>query len=287
MKTLENLRELAYRAHSGTSFSPEKRSESIVNDYSEEIDNDVIKITAQGANSEQIERYVNGYKSKLTTYLHSQSNVMSTMITGPANFPVESNRKKSNWADNHYTHFREWRKKVLNAYDRYEKKAKIEEQGGEIEVQKKRLESLLINHELMKEGNKKIKDAKKMYNIDEYLTNTFNIQPHMIDWTMKFGFGLTNSNATIKRVQERIKELEKKEANATKGNKITEFEGGKVILNYEIDRLQIQHDTKPEQSIINELKSAGFKWSPFYKVWQRQLTNNALYITRNILKIAC
>ena len=33
MKTLEHLREQAYRAHSNVSFSPEKRAESIVNDY--------------------------------------------------------------------------------------------------------------------------------------------------------------------------------------------------------------------------------------------------------------
>ena len=95
---------------------------------------------------------------------------------------------------------------------------------------------------------------------------------------MKFGFGLQNNNANMKRVEERIKILQaKSEQAATVGSQEIPFEGGKVILNYEIDRLQIQHYTKPEQSVIQQMKSNGFRWSPFNKAWQRQITNEAKY----------
>ena len=68
-------------------------------------------------------------------------------------------------------------------------------------------------------------------------------------------------------------------------NKEFAFDGGMVIYNYEIDRIQIKHDSKPEQIIIDTLKSRGFRWSPHYKVWQRQLTDNAAIITGRILNL--
>ncbi len=285
MKTLESLRELAYRSHSGTSFSPERRAATVVNDYSAEVDEDIVKIKSQGASDEQVARYLAGYTDKLKAYLHSHSNVMSTMITGPANFPVERNRKRSNWADNHYNHFREWRTKVLKAYDRYEKRAEIAEGGGELGMARKKLESLEANRELEKEANKKIKKAlKDMVNIDDYLLG-LGVQPHMIEHTMRWGFGSCNTNANIRNAKKRIEELEAKAARADKANKEIPFDGGKVIVNYEIDRVQIQHDAKPEPAVITTLKSSGFKWSPFYKVWQRQLTGNAIYATEYLLKI--
>lgn len=285
MKTLENLRQLAYRSHSGTSFSPEKRAESVVNDYSAEVDSDIVKIKSQGASDEQVARYLAGYTDKLKSYLHSHSNVMSSMITGPANFPVARNQKRSNWADNHYNHFREWRTKVLNAYERYARKTAIAEGGGELGMARKKLESLEANRELEKEANKKIKQAlKDMVNIDDYLLG-LGVQPHMLEYTMKWGFGSCNTNANIRNTKKRIEELEAKAAKATNENKEIAFEGGKVLFNYEIDRIQIQHDAKPEPAVISNLKSNGFKWSPFYKAWQRQLTGNAIWATENLLKI--
>ena len=107
----------------------------------------------------------------------------------------------------------------------------------------------------------------------------------MIDWTMKFGFGLQNNNANMKRVEERIKELEAKEQNRqNEPEKEFSFNGGKVIMNYEADRIQIMHDTKPSQDVITLMKRNAFKWSPFNKAWQRQLTANAIYVTKHLLK---
>lgn len=41
---LQKHYELAKRAHYGTSFSPEKRADGIVRDYSAELENDLISI---------------------------------------------------------------------------------------------------------------------------------------------------------------------------------------------------------------------------------------------------
>jgi len=102
---------------------------------------------------------------------------------------------------------------------------------------------------------------------------------------MSWGFGLTNNNANMKRVEGRIKELEAKEVMRNdKPQTEFNFEGGKIVINYEADRIQIKHDSKPDSSIIAKLKSNGFKWSHNNQAWQRQITQNAMYVTKNLYK---
>lgn len=36
---------------------------------------------------------------------------------------------------------------------------------------------------------------------------------------------------------------------------------------------------------ILTLKSYGFKWSPRYQAWQRQLTQNAVYAVKRVLNL--
>ncbi len=286
MKTLEHLTETARRSFSNLSHDPEGRGDRTITEYSQELDEDIAKIKGQSANEEQIERYKKGYEEKITKWLHSQTSTASSFITGGSNFPVRRQEKLRGWADNHYNNFREWRTKVLNAYDKYERKAKIINAGGELEMARLKLTELEANKELQKEANKKIKQAlKDMVNIDQYLLS-LGVSPHMIEYTMKFGFGSCNTNANIRNAKKRIQELEAKESKKSIGNKEVLFEGGKVIFNYELDRLQIAHNTKPAPEKIAELKSCGFRWSPFNKVWQRQITNNAIYVTQRFLKIS-
>jgi hypothetical protein len=54
----------------------------------------------------------------------------------------------------------------------------------------------------------------------------------------------------------------------------------KVKNNTAENRLQLFFDEKPNQEIITNLKKRGFKWSPRFKAWQRQLTFNALRALR-------
>lgn len=133
----------------------------------------------------------------------------------------------------------------------------------------------------MKQGNKRIKDAKKTgEDITQYLQDTFNIQPHMIEWTLKWGFGLTNNNASIKRVEQRIKELEAKET-ARVENKSAKysFNEGVIFINFEDDRIQIFFSERPTAEQLTEWKNRGlntYNWSPSNKCWQRKITRNAI-----------
>ena len=281
---LQNFKEKAISAHRWTSFSPERRGETMVSEYSAQLAKDVEELKAQNTDSETLAAYEQRYKSLFSAWLNAKSNCISSMITGPARFPIHKAEKANRSEQKHYDIFQQWREKAKKAIVKKTQPEKT--YNSEIERYKQELEGMRKNHELMKAGNIAIKKAHKdKTDISQYLIDNFGIKPHMIEWTMKFGFGLQNNNANMKRVEERIKELEAKEQNRqNEPEKEFSFNGGKVVMNYEADRIQIKHDSRPNQEVITLMKRNGFKWSPTNQAWQRQITGNAIYVTKNLLK---
>lgn len=86
----------------------------------------------------------------------------------------------------------------------------------------------------------------------------------------------------IKAAKERIAKLEALETRPA-ADDIT-FECGRVVENIEQNRIQIIFDGKPSDNIRSILKSNSFRWAPSESAWQRQLTANAKYATRQVLK---
>jgi hypothetical protein len=96
---------------------------------------------------------------------------------------------------------------------------------------------------------------------------------------------LQNLGQNIRNVEQRIEQLEKAKAKPT--SDITDQYNTtvcKVIENTDIMRLQLIFDGKPSEDIRDILKSHAFRWSPSNEAWQRQLTNNAKYETKTLLK---
>ena len=92
---------------------------------------------------------------------------------------------------------------------------------------------------------------------------------------------LSNNNAEIRRVRQRIESL-------TRANEVAyvgwEFDGGHVEANREQGRLQVFFDGKPEADARQQLKEHGFRWAPSVGAWQRLLNDNAYYESD---RIAC
>ena len=63
------------------------------------------------------------------------------------------------------------------------------------------------------------------------------------------------------------------------------FNGGKAILNREINRLQLLFDTKPDEEIRTLLKGRGFKWSRYEQAWQRLYNKNGIYAVRCVVDL--
>ena len=87
-------------------------------------------------------------------------------------------------------------------------------------------------------------------------------------------YTITNNNAEIKRLKNRIAEITRNQEVGFSG---WEFNGGCVEANTGVNRLQVFFDEKPTDQQRALLKANGFKWAPSQDAWQRQLNDNAIY----------
>lgn len=93
---------------------------------------------------------------------------------------------------------------------------------------------------------------------------------------------LSNLSGNIKNVRDRIDYLERQ-------SKIQDSEeninGVLLKINKEENRVQLVFPGIPEETIRSKLKSNGFHWSPYNGCWQRQLSDWAVYIAKDILGV--
>jgi hypothetical protein len=96
-------------------------------------------------------------------------------------------------------------------------------------------------------------------------------------------YSLTNNNANIRRLRERLTELQQKAAHAN--DEPTEETIGLARLeqNYAENRVRLFFPAKPPRDVIQSLKRNGFHWSRANRAWQRQLSHGAVYEGRRIL----
>ena len=94
-------------------------------------------------------------------------------------------------------------------------------------------------------------------------------------------YELTNNLASIKRLEARLEEMRRL---STQADELSgwKFDGGEVVINTEVNRIQILFDEKPDAEMRAELKKEAFKWAPSQGAWQRQYTENALRAARRV-----
>lgn len=102
-------------------------------------------------------------------------------------------------------------------------------------------------------------------------------------WGVGFAqYSLSNNSANIRRMKERLSQLEKTAALKTEE---VEINGVQVIQNVEANRLQLKFPDIPGEAVRKALKkSYGFRWSPSQGVWQRHLNNAGMYAAKCFLK---
>lgn len=242
---ITDLKPIALNAYKGISFSPEKRGlyiyEELLKQY-ETVDNKqkFIQLAAD--------------------WLIAESRCMSPMITGPSNFPVNSNNKKNDSARNKCDKF----------YALLNKKEVISHLPPEDELDKaiKEVDVLIIKQIFMKKANKEFKKGLSELGAPDTGMKRFET------------FELTNNNAKIKARRDKIL-IMKARIQTKETFKIIEFEGGYIDI--ENDRVIIKHEEKPEREIIDKIKARGFRWSRNYGCWCRKHTAQALYDAKEIV----
>jgi Domain of unknown function (DUF3560) len=146
-----------------------------------------------------------------------------------------------------------------------------------------RLNKLKNVQEFMKSANKCIKKKDKTGFLQlSFATEKLWEQVTTPDYVNRVGFAsftLTNNNANIKRIENRIAELKKQETKQAVDKTIN---GVRIYENTEANRLQVIFDGKPADEVREQLKANGFRWSPTEGVWQRHISNHALYSAERI-----
>lgn len=157
-----------------------------------------------------------------------------------------------------------------------------------LEKLRKKLESLQKQQEYMKRANAYYKKHQTMQgfeglgdaaaaHMDSYIQmNYYGYKPFP-------SFRLENNNANIRRIKERIAELEKRDSAAF--GEGWAFPGGSVVMNTAENRIQVLFDEKPDEDTRKDLKSNGFKWAPSKNAWQRQLNENGIRALHRIARI--
>lgn len=304
MEILKLSYDLAYSAYSAISFDPEKRAESTVKDFNESLQEDydtLSKIAVSEPQKEvlniEFERYQQKYKSMFDSYLHAKSRTMSSMITGPANFPVRSNQKKMDSEQRRWEEFSEWQGKAFKAVNRKIYDARTEEQikSDTENSQNKAMEYILkeslsvidcvggksyYSPALLKGGleRKILNFAKNDPDLAVRVVNEINLMCRE-----KFNKDVFTSKHPILSKIEAIKTELTTPPEVKDNETIFEGNGITVINNNEVQRIQILFPGKPSEQIRSLLKSYAFKWAPSQSAWQRQNTPNGMYSTKLLL----
>lgn len=288
---LEELWKCACDAFYSTSFSPEERGAYYIRTYEEELNADIEKMP-----EEERERYISKYKEWVKTLFDKHSRIMSSMITGPARFPTRRNEKMNNYYENAVSEFRAWREKALKAIARRIEDAKPEEQKADEEWT--RLKRSIYSSASTIKG---INDGtERGYNKALFVSSIYGkVETYakrgdviIVEKALAYVRELNKQSSIITERHKffKLAEMAKAvcEAQEVRSNKEdTEilFDGGRVIKNYSEDRVQIVFDTKPQPDVISNLKHNGFRWSPRFSAWQRQLTNNAYYAVTRVIPV--
>ena len=94
-------------------------------------------------------------------------------------------------------------------------------------------------------------------------------------------YEITNNNANIKRIRDRITVLE---SAASREVVDVEYAWGRYVEDPDDNRVRLHFDHRQPQEVVAVLKSRGFKWSPTNSAWQRQLNNSAVYAAKDIIR---
>lgn len=242
--------------------------------------------------AERAYRLAERYSKKMAEYYNKESSIgmmcPSVMISGAGNFPVKKKeRQVAAWQRNHefYDYVQGILGKIENIF--YGKEIIKSDDERAIEKLEEKLEDLKGTQERMKAANKAIRmkdteagdDALREMGYSEEAIK----QLREPDFCGRIGYPsyqLTNNNANIHRVEERLKRLK---AVKEKGSSEQEYETFKVVENTEAMRYQIIFDGKPDAEVRTLLKSNGFKWAPSQGAWQRQITTNGKYALDSVV----
>ncbi len=233
---------------------------------------------------EKIDALLNKYICLLAKNMNKrfsiESRVPSILIAGGDGFSARK-KEKQNLARK--SNFDEWQdiQKLLD-------KIRSIGMGGISADDPQAIEKLQSKLDELEKLQAMMKDINAFYRKNKTLEGCPNITPKIIENIKRYisvedkpypTWVLANNNAEIRRLKKRINDLTQRDETTYAGWK---FNGGKVEMNKQENRLQVFFEEKPDEDTRTILKKNGFHWSPKVKAWQRQLTDKAIYAAKNL-----
>ena len=232
------------------------------------------------------------YAKKLADNFNADSHINlrcpSVLIAGPANFPVRKKEQQVRALEKNNQEYNDIQKYL----DRIRKLGSNDgiirsSDANAVTLLQEKLDTLKQEQEKMKKVNAYYRKHKTLDGCPvltdeeiEKLKVEMKSSGHYQDKPY-LSWQLSNNNQNIHSVEERLQRLK-----AEKERNSSEYDSDyfKVVENTEIMRLQLFFDGKPEAEVRELVKHNGFKWSPKNGCWQRQLTNNARYSVKCLIK---
>lgn len=232
------------------------------------------------------------YARKLADNLNADSRINqmcpSVLITGSANFPVKKKERQNRAAERNHQEYQDIQK-YLEKIRRLLYGNELIKSNDKAAIQKlqEKLNLLERKQEQMKSVNRYYRKHKRLDGCPdlsleeiELLKEKMRSNYHYQDKPY-LSFELSNNNQNIHATKARLEKLK-----ATKAEETIDYDTSyfRVVENTEVMRLRLFFDEKPEAEIREAIKYHGFKWSPKNGCWQRQLTDNARYSLKCLIK---
>lgn len=162
-----------------------------------------------------------------------------------------------------------------------------------LQLLKEKLEALQNYQDQMKSVNRIVKSKRANYPQEERINDIMKMFPKsnessvkqlfVPDFCGRVGFPdykLTNNNAGIRSVKQRIADLERRSQEESSEE---DYKGVTITDNVEDNRLQLFFPDKPSSEIRSMLKSSGFRWSPTNGCWQSYRGKHPMYNAKNVI----
>ena len=287
--------EQARRAHENRSFFDYKPG-SATAAYRHEVDEAAMKVEAAKKRVDpehypKIDALFDKFCRHLAEYYNKDNEIgcrcPSIMIAGASGFPVRKKEKQVEAWDRNYRFYGETMKLIDKICSIGHGGISSDDPAALTKLEKK-LARLEADQEKMKSVNAYYRKHKTLDGCPDLSAET--IEQTRSDAEKGFPFegkpfptwALSNNSANIRRVKQRIEELRQAAENPAPDGWV--FDGGKVEMNKDMNRVQIIFDDKPDADIRTLLKSYGFRWAPSVGAWQRQLNRNGIYAAEQVTK---
>ncbi len=294
--------DLLVRAKQGTSFVPEQRARGRQREYVQRMGEVWAELQKRATTDEQraigrqeFERFRTNYLSKYRDLLHRESSQISTMIAGPAKFPVRQQQKKQAGYEKALNEFLAWEKRATKAMlenirpspsrsisaDRNDA---VDQLNAKIADAERRQEAMVKANRIYRSKQSDDEKVKAVAALGFQASEArARLKP---DFANRIGFvdyEVRNNAANIKRMAARVAELGRIRGGAARS---ATFDGGRVEENEANNRIQIFFDAKPDEAMRERLKKRGFKWAPSEGAWQRQRTEAARDAVKSVFGVS-